>query len=295
MPRIASLLAWGASLLALGAPAGLAAAGPGPAGAASRAWDGASPRFAPPPTNPVSRRYIVSWSDRSRPPYNAVFKIVAYSHRGGNGYACVAAAISRHLLLTTAHCVEPLAGGGDAYIEASYEYGLSAAVAYRPSVIFHELHRQGRFSADDYAVLYVPQRLPAPVRPFRIDPSDTASARSDLEMIGFSSDVESGRALLRDPSCRAHPEVARSGEWSGERRVIFHDCSFTSGASGSPLIYRDPSGDVMLVGIHASEFTANRTNLPHLELTYDAETTNIAIKASTFYPEIAALLKRYPD
>ncbi len=206
----------------------------------------------------------------------------------GSG-SCTASLVGPDLILTNAHCVvengELVLGDYkfQLYLHGKKHYGSAAVkriwVGGDPVVD----------RANDWAILRISQRLGDEagwLGTQSVTDEEMVRAHEKVKVfeIGYSNDYKGGLFPAWQKGCRFFP---------APHGYFYHNCSGTSGSSGSPMFYEfsGGGGNTRIIAIDSEE-RRNGAKTSVIGVPYSEEYANIAIPASKFQPRLKEIMSQ---
>jgi V8-like Glu-specific endopeptidase len=250
-----------------------------------------------------TERYWITPEQMSQPPFNALLKLWRYENKVG--FACVAFAVDRQILLTSAHCVIDSDHSISKHISAYFGlYGISSVSDYKtvkvilPVVTYVSdpyANVASKGIGDDCAVLKVDPPLPSETVPLEIDVDGFCESRyGHLEAAGYElpddlHDPNYQNVPFHDPFCHQNHFDSTLFGVRISQNTIFVDCNISATGSGSPIFCSGPSKEKYAIAV----FKGARGDDPDDDGTrtveYSWRTTGYATRLSACYPKVMEL------
>jgi V8-like Glu-specific endopeptidase len=233
----------------------------------------------------------------ARLPYSRIAQLTM--ERNGRTSRCTGSLVGPKLLLTNAHCIESIVEQGSSgfrqvgtLLAQFGRFERRYLAQARGTVLAY-----GRDSSSDrgrdWALVELDEAIGLlfgyfPVSLEMGERGDADLDQEDLWLAGYSGDWSNGRRQSVHPRCSAR-------EFRQGKRLIFHDCDSSRGASGSPVLRcSGEAGACRIVALHAAEYRSGSSRSLTIE-EYAARYANIAIHPSNFITVLERYLKVQKD
>jgi V8-like Glu-specific endopeptidase len=167
---------------------------------------------------------------------------------------CSGDLISRNLVLTARHCM--FSTNGDYFFKPGFgsDFDIDSV-----KVKGFKTYGSGPFPGNDWLILILSENLGNDVGWLELSRDNYSP---EIELVGYPKSYKDGTKAVRSFDCKI-----KSYFTNYENNFVQHSCLSNKGMSGAPVLTRNKSGKLVIVGLHVGDYEGSNVAVSGKKLT----------------------------